>query len=164
MRNIINRLRGIDWRRGSGSMLICVMITLVGLSFMMLIMEYNGVYVTATRAQTRADAIADSAAAYSVTYDHQFNPREAYEMAALLIAYNNTDRSPMTASAEVYAAEDRQNPGTLLPNKRIKVTVTAESSFYVIDPGGSGDRRYGAGGVSTVEAVRPEDVFIIPGW
>ena len=154
---ITDKLRNINWRRGNGMMMICALIVVLSMAFMMMIIEFNGIYITGAIAQTRADAIADSAASYAVTYDYRLNPREAYEMVALLTAYNSTEAKPITAEAEVISWFD--GDGEIVTNKRIIVTVQAESSFYFIDY--EGEKDYYVERESEVAAVGPGDVMIV---
>ena len=157
MRDLKERFRSIDWRRGNGMMLLSSTTALIGMVFILLLIEFNGVYITGAVAQTRADAIADSAASYSITYDDSgFNHREAYEMAALLLAYNNSELRPITAEVEVL---DGYEEGEPVANKYIRVAVHAESTFYFIDF--EGDDSYSITRESIVEAVPLRDTFVV---
>ena len=157
MSKITCMFKRIDWQRGNGMMLISASIVVLSMMFMMMLIEFNGIYVTEAIAQTRADTIADSAASYSVTYDYRLNPREAYEMAALLTAYNSSEEKPIASEVEILSWPNGE--GEIIHNKRLKVAVQAESSFYYISPEGSNG--YYVEKEAIVEAVGPGDYLLV---
>jgi hypothetical protein len=120
---MLKRIKTINWENGNGMLLMSVFITLVGLMFMFLVMEYNNVYAVGAVAQTRADAIADSTAVYAVSYDNTFNSRAAYEQTVLLTAYNNNEKTPINTSLDII-------PDGSGKNTRLEVFVTAVGKFF----------------------------------
>jgi Flp pilus assembly protein TadG len=155
MKDLYNRFKKIDWGRGNGSIIVGLTIVLLGLAFMIMVMEYNNMYTVNAIAQTRADAIADAAASYSVSYDYTFNQREAYEQAVLMTAYNNSEKKPITASLEIIP--DRRGKNT-----KLEVAVTATGRFYT--PSRSGRTTFQMTRVSAVEVVNTTgEQFIIVG-
>jgi Flp pilus assembly protein TadG len=128
-------------------MIIAVTLVLFGLVLMMIVMEYGGVYHTAAVAQTRADAIADSAATYAVSsWDRNFNEADAQFMAASMQTFNNTEKQPITTQSKV--------TGPIGAKNRLEVATRAEGKFYFIRF--DGERiAYEAEREAVVEAVDP---------
>ena len=151
MESIIKHFKSIDWRRGNGMMIITATISVLIMVFVLIIMENNNIYTTAAIAQTRADVIADSAAVYSVTYDYEFNIREAYEMAALLTAYNNTEKTTIVTSAAVKEVAGK--------NSLIEVSVEAKNKFFFVEY--EGNKNFSVKRDAAVRVVKPEAVLVI---
>ena len=146
MKNILLKIKNINWRQGNGVLLVSVAICLLCLTFIFLLIENNEVFTIAAVAQTRADAIADSSGAYAVMYDYEFNAREAYEMASLLSSYNNSEKKPISTEVELEQDGDGRNV-------KMTVTVKAESGFYFFNI--NGDNRYRVKRESVVQVVDP---------
>jgi Flp pilus assembly protein TadG len=146
MTKTLEKIKSVDYGRGNGSMMISLMLCVLAFTMLLVIIEFGGVYHTAAVAQTRADAIADSAASYALSqWDKNFNEADAQFMAASMQAFNNNETVKQTSS-------DVKLFGAFRQTDKIEVTTKAHAGFYFIKPAG-GDGAYTVARVSAVETA-----------
>jgi len=142
LKKIISPLKN---QRGTGLLILLVMLCALAVTFTIIIVEVNLIYINQSIANTRADAIADSVAVYALRYDNSFSQGDVLRMTALLAAHNNTDEDrPILVRAEV-------------KNNRIVITTEVEGRFL------TSRNTFISYGTAIVESVEPgRDIVFVP--
>lgn len=117
----------IDWRRGAGSMMLSVAFMLAMIALLVLYLTVFNCTYAATLVSTRTDAIADSVAVYSQSFDYRYNESQGELMRSLLTQYNNSsDFYDLTTSVD-FGEANITTPG----GNRIRQTLTVNGSATV---------------------------------
>jgi|GEM_PF-5149316 len=99
-------MKKIDWKKGSGVLLLGTLMSILGLFLMILVMEFSNIQYCNTISTTRTDAIADSTAIYAQSYDYMYNQRQAETMSEMLTAYNNSISTKYDIETSISFPED----------------------------------------------------------
>ena len=127
------------------------MIAVMAAFMLVLHMEYSNIMYARAASSTHADAIADSAAVYSQSYDYAYNQSQAEIMTTLLTAYNNgtTGRYELTSDLQ-FPADDT-------------LTLTCHVQTYFYSPSLTGHDTFTVSDTSTVKSVDIwGDIFVVP--
>lgn len=100
--------RKMDWNRGSGIFVMMPFLLVFFLVGMLLYMCFLNIMYANTIAMTRSDAIADSVATYSQSYDYKFNHGQAIEMTTELVRLNNLQESQKPDNQRLYTLANFQ--------------------------------------------------------
>lgn len=112
------------WKKGSGSILLGVIICALGIFLMARVTETINMFQGSVVAQTRADLIADGSAAFGVSYDNSLDEGKVALMSSLLLASNTDFGNPLSMQIDY----------SLLPKKQVRVMVTSNRDFWFSQP------------------------------
>ncbi len=83
----------IDWEKGVATYIIFIPIVILIVFLLFFFLTFTNIYLGKAFAVTRVDAIADSVAVYSQSYDYNYNKSQADTMNSLLTTMNNSTSS-----------------------------------------------------------------------
>lgn len=131
-------MKKIDWKKGSGTLLLVVCLIPVFLLFMVLLSEVGNGFYMRTVSITRADAIADSSALYAQSFDWKYNKPQAEIMNGLLTMLNNGTSDDYEITSTITFPEDdlltvnvHAEKETFFPALHGKEVVNADSEVSV---------------------------------
>lgn len=118
-------MRSCDWKRGSGTLMICLSFCLVGVLCAGLVTLKASIFHNTLYAQTRADVVSDGVAEYGRTVFGSIDQSKADQMTAYLVTANSLD------SDDYFAEIDKSK----YSEGDIEVTVhgTAGNGFFSLN-------------------------------
>jgi competence protein ComGC len=134
LKKIIEPIRN---ERGTGLLLMLIVISALLIFFMIIAIEINLIYINQSIANTRADAIADSVAVYALRHDNTFSKLDLLRMTELLEAHNNPNNN------------NRIRVNAEISENRIIVRTEVEGRFITTR------NTFTSYGTAIVEAVEP---------